>query len=1712
MLDQMNRFIVGGALVLLSTTAAFAQVPAFPGALGFGANATGGRNGTVYHVTTLANSGTGSFRDAVSSANRIVVFDVSGYISLSSAVSVNKNITIAGQTAPGGGIGFRGGEISFASRSNIICRYIRIRPGSETASHTDDCLSLYRAQNVICDHVSLEFGPWNNIGAVSDDWQNYPVTSVTFQNCLNADPSKYVSADSEPGQQFGAHTESVSSTMSWFYTIFANSHNRNPMSKINDVFVNNVLYNCSAGYTTHTGTEFSHDIVNNYFIAGPASSSENFPWYQVDNNQSIYYSGNLYDSDSDGTLGGSITTPSWYQGGGTVLTSPWSSLTTNIPIYSAATACRIAISQAGTLPRDQIDELVISQVKTLGSGTTGTGVGTTGPDGGLYNSQLNTGLGNNGYGFISGGLPAPDSDLDGMPDYWESAVGLNPASNDAMAIAADDYANIEHYLNWLADPHALTVTNTAVDVDLWQYTGGFTDASPVYSVNNASNGVVTLTNSHIAHFTPDTNFFGLGSFQFGVVASDGTGYTNTVTVAVAPLSWAQIQPYLIWRGDGVTNLWAVGSDTNWFDGSGLVAFDAGNTVVFDDTGSNTPAVNLSGALSAGTVYVLAGRNYTFGGGGALAGSTRLIKNGSGQLSLNTTNTCTGGTFIGGGAVQVGDGANCSGDITGNITNNGTLIFNTPGVVSNTANITGSGGLYKRGGGTLTLAGVLSCTNFTTIVMGTLEFLSTPSSARITNNSVLTFKPAGALNYGGTITGSGRVNIACPDITVTLTGANSYANDTVVDGGTLMVNNPGGSGTGTGAVTVNSGATLAGTGTIGGAVTVNSGGAVAPGASGIGTLTVSNSVTFNGGSTNFIEIDKNSLTRDVLKVSGTLAAGGTLVVTNLSGTLTAGDSFKIFEAAAYAGSFTNIVLPAISSDVMWYTNALMSAGTLSVVSTNFTGSQSLTWTGDSISNLWDTGSSLNWLTTNGIERVFYNGDVVTFDDTGSSSPAINLTVVIAPAAVAVNSSQDYALTGTGSLGGTMALMKSGTGAFTLANSGSNSYTGGTTIQGGTLQIGDGTSVNGSITGNITNNGTLRFANATAFTNASTITGSGQLRKTGAGALVLTGPQNYTGPITVSAGLLQINGAIPACNVTNNGILLWNPAGSQLYTNSISGSGSMTVYTPGVLTLAGPNSYSGNITNLSGFLVLSNNQAAGSGIVNYNNGYVVVAAGIVITNDFLILGSAAVDCCMMATNSGTATWAGNVSVNGSGQWRPGSDGGTLVFTGNADLDTHILVVPRGSVQFASNAVANSTVSGFLGRDNSGNKRSLNCTIRDNASVTMAGCSMGGGKTGASITVTLQDNAVLSFGANTVDVHNVNNANAISTLRLNGGALTVSGFTKTKTAYTNQINFNGGVLKAGAANTAFLPAFTVATNVVLAGGAIIDDGGFAIAIAAPLIHDPSLGATLDGGLTKLGAGTLTLSGANTFRGATLVNAGTLALASSGSIAISTNIGVAAGAVFDVSSVSGFSLGSGRTLWGNGVVIGDSSLGSGAILAPGSNAIGTLTFNNALTLAGGSTNIFEISHSPLTNDAAVVAGALTCGGTLIVTHSGTTVLTAGDSFKLFNAGSYNSGFAKVILPSLNTGLAWNTNALTTSGVIAVVPAPPTFGTITVTDSTLTLNGSGGMPTSNFYVLSSTNLTLPASNWTRLLTNQFDNNGNFILTNDLDPNAAQNFYRLQLP
>ncbi|HEX9047435.1 MAG TPA: autotransporter-associated beta strand repeat-containing protein, partial [Verrucomicrobiae bacterium] len=202
-------------------------------------------------------------------------------------------------------------------------------------------------------------------------------------------------------------------------------------------------------------------------------------------------------------------------------------------------------------------------------------------------------------------------------------------------------------MNFLAAPHAVTQTTSAIDIDLTQYTAGFA-ASAVYSVSAASNGVVTL-NGTTAHFVPTPNFAGLGSFKFTV--NDGLAFTNTVAVLMTPASAPQD---LAWVGDGNGNIWNT-TNTLWSNGANAATFRAGDTVTFDDTGSATPFINIIGSVAPASVTVSADQNYTFGGSGIIAGTGLLTKSGAGSLTISNANTFSGGVDMQGGTLNLGNG-------------------------------------------------------------------------------------------------------------------------------------------------------------------------------------------------------------------------------------------------------------------------------------------------------------------------------------------------------------------------------------------------------------------------------------------------------------------------------------------------------------------------------------------------------------------------------------------------------------------------------------------------------------------------------------------------------------------------------------------------------------------------------------------------------------------------------------------------------------------------------------------------------------------------------------------------------------------------------------------------------------------------------------------------------------------------------------------------
>jgi hypothetical protein len=209
---------------------------------------------------------------------------------------------------------------------------------------------------------------------------------------------------------------------------------------------------------------------------------------------------------------------------------------------------------------------------------------------------------------------------------------------------------------------------------------------------------------------------------------------------------------------------------------------------------------------------------------------------------------------------------------------------------------------------------------------------------------------------------------------------------------------------------------------------------------------------------------------------------------------------------------------------------------------------------------------------------------------------------------------------------------------------------------------------------------------------------------------------------------------------------------------------------------------------------------------------------------------------------------------------------------------------------------------------------------------------------------------------------------------------------------------------------------------------------------------------------------------------------------------------------------LSSGKTISGDGVVNGNFTVASGATLAPGNNDLGSLSFSNSLTLNSGSRTIMNVSHDSQANNNVSVAGTFTWGGALVVSNAGDP-LQGGDTFQLFTAANFAGNFSSVALPALTPGLYWNTNTFKATGAISVgIKTPPVVGSIGLENGKLIMTGSGGVTNGTYYVLTSTNIAAPLTNWMRLLTNQFDAGGNFDFTNQQNSNSRQSFYMIQLP
>ncbi len=539
-----------------------------------------------------------------------------------------------------------------------------------------------------------------------------------------------------------------------------------------------------------------------------------------------------------------------------------------------------------------------------------------------------------------------------------------------------------------------------------------------------------------------------GTTYYYVVAStnsSGQSPDSPEASATPGVNIVIIPRVLTWNGDGAANIWDVSGNTNWRTNGVNTIFNNGDTVTFDNTGSNNVPVYLAGTPQPALVTFNATKSYTLGGVGSIAGTNKLIKTGSGSLTISNTNLYSGGTLISNSTVYPGNiGANSAAWGTGPITlAGGTIQFNGYGSrdsgsgwggCTNTINVpaglTGTLLLPARfgyaspfnspltGGGTLNVtveyvrdyftgnwSAFTGRINVSAPASGSGAYYTTgdfrinnasgyANAAIFLNNGVNLYNinannqttdigelGGGATAYigaGGSTGPTWRIGaknttntyagvIADAGVTsliktgtgmLVLSGANTYSGGTTVSGGTLMVSNTTGSATGLGTVTVNSGGSLAGAGIIASAVTINSGGTLVPG-NPLGALTISNTLTLAAGSTNRAQVQHSPRTNTLVRIGGTLTEGGTLVVSNsAAAAFTAGDNFKLFNAAGYNNAFGAFSGPSLNGGLAWNTTRLNVDGTLWVVSTNSPVIASTRVSGNNLI-LSGTGGTPNW---------------------------------------------------------------------------------------------------------------------------------------------------------------------------------------------------------------------------------------------------------------------------------------------------------------------------------------------------------------------------------------------------------------------------------------------------------------------------------------------------------------------------------------------------------------------------------------------------------------------------------------------------------------------------------------------------------------------------------------------------------------------------------
>ena len=515
--------------------AASGHLPAFPGAEGFAAHSTGGRGGDVYQVTNLNPNGPGSFLDAITTvppAGRTIVFTVSGFIPIHKAHLKSSNVTIAGQTAPGGGVCLRGSSFTI-SGADVVIRHLRFRHGKD--GNGGDCINPDGgARNLIIDHCDVMFSADENLSS----FRTAPPT-FTFQWSTNA---------------WGLYGHSCGGL--WLidqatthHTLWANNKTRNPkviFPKLLD-WTNNVTFGWDIGMNLAGADKpglYQANIRGCSFIRGSGGRNAVFGGGKLPDGTMPYH---VYLDDCAMDGNGSAPPDTTAEGYTLIDKDEYHKSPTPFPQTSGVpvriddrrAAYKKVISHVGPLRldvttdlplRDEVTTLLIDDVVRQKRRK--------------ITNEAELGLPNGGFGTLPSTTALPDTDKDGMPDVWENTLGSDPLESDhnkpatAASFLPKDipsgYTLLEEYLHFLAIPHGIIARDKPVTVHLGKFTMGFTN-HPAFTCGNITGGTMKTNGAKgdAITFIPAPGYTGRGGFEFTITDAEGSSWTQSCAFLIS---------------------------------------------------------------------------------------------------------------------------------------------------------------------------------------------------------------------------------------------------------------------------------------------------------------------------------------------------------------------------------------------------------------------------------------------------------------------------------------------------------------------------------------------------------------------------------------------------------------------------------------------------------------------------------------------------------------------------------------------------------------------------------------------------------------------------------------------------------------------------------------------------------------------------------------------------------------------------------------------------------------------------------------------------------------------------------------------------------------------------------------------------------------------------------------------------------------------------